>query len=487
MQVHVLAPTVIVVYGVWKLLLTYIQHRNSPLNDVPGPWYTKWTTSVLRYKWMSGQRAEYVQALHEKYGPVVRLSPNEVDFSSVSGAKRIHAFKQPFPKGSMYNSLRNFNGATNVFNTRSLDDHARHRRLLSTAMSETNLKQFHNLIYDRADLVVEKLGLDMKKNGATDVFKWWLFYSTDVIGELTFGDSFRMLEQGKMNQYTYDLQQTGARVANRVAFPGMITLASRIPLPVFSAAADAVKRMHSYAEESIRRYERIIAAEPNKPNPTLFTKVFNASDEIMTQAEIVTNAQAYIVAGSDTTANTLTYLVWAICRNKALQERLVREVQGLPDSFQDEDIRALPFLNQVIKETLRCYASAPAYLPRVVPSDGCDIDGYWMPGGTEVQTQAYSMHRNHAVFPNPNQFNPSRWESPSKEMKDAWMPFGGGPRICIGLHLAQIEIRAAAAKFFRAFPNAKVSALDGFSDNEMEQVIYFLMYPKGKRCLIQMS
>ena len=59
--------------------------------------------------------------------------------------------------------------------------------------------------------------------------------------------------------------------------------------------------------------------------------------------------------------------------------------------------------------------------------------------------------------------------------------------VCIGLHLAQMELRIAASKFFRAFPNAEVSTLEGFSNNDMEQVIYFLMYPKNKRCLIQAS
>jgi hypothetical protein len=83
------------------------------------------------------------------------------------------------------------------------------------------------------------------------------------------------------------------------------------------------------------------------------------------------------------------------------------------------------------------------------------------------------------------------------------MPFGGGARskcnyfcrnfrtnectVCLGLHLALMEMRLAVAGFFRTYPDAKVSTHDGFSDGEMEQVIFFLMFPKGKRCMIQTS
>jgi cytochrome P450 len=73
----------------------------------------------------------------------------------------------------------------------------------------------------------------------------------------------------------------------------------------------------------------------------------------------------------------------------------------LPDVYKDDDLKALPYLNQVIMETLRCYAAAPAGLLRDVPKTGCEIDGYWMPAGTEVMTQAYSMHRDREVYPEP--------------------------------------------------------------------------------------
>jgi len=67
-------------------------------------------------------------------------------------------------------------------------------------MSEASLKSVEHIVSQRATLAVDKIGLEMKREGAADIMKWWLYFSTDVIGELTFGDSFRMLEQGKVSK-----------------------------------------------------------------------------------------------------------------------------------------------------------------------------------------------------------------------------------------------------------------------------------------------
>jgi cytochrome P450 len=206
-----------------------------------------------------------------------------------------------------------------------------------------------------------------------------------------------------MNQYTRDLQNVASQAGIRIAFPGLVKLASYLPLPLFSETYASLLRMRSYAEESIRRYESPVAEKPNRHKPTLFAKLFQATEDTMSHEEIVSSAQSYIVAGSDTTAHSLTYLTWAVCRDEKIKAKLVGELQNLPDGYQDEDLKALPYLNQVIQETLRLYSAAPAFLPREVPAGGCEIDGHWMPGGTAVQTQAYSMHRNAEIFPKPEQ------------------------------------------------------------------------------------
>ncbi len=162
---------------------------------------------------------------------------------------------------------------------------------------------------------------------------------------------------------------------------------------------------------------------------TLFSRFYRAVDSAaLSMNEITNNARTYIVAGSDTTSNTLTYLVWAVCRDPAVKRLLLAELAALPDTFVDADLKRLPYLSYVVEETLRLHSAAPAGLPRVVPEGGASFGKYWLPANTIVTTQAYTLHRNPVAFPNPDKFNPSRWENTTQTMKDSFMPFGGGSR-----------------------------------------------------------
>lgn len=104
------------------------------------------------------------------------------------------------------------------------------------------------------------------------------------------------------------------------------------------------------------------------------------------------------------------------------------ELRTLSDGLDYDQVKALPYLSQVIEETLRLYAAIPFGLPRYVPEGGATLAGRYIPGGMTVSAQAYSMHRNPSVFPEPLKFDPSRWEKPTQEMKDSFVPFGGGSR-----------------------------------------------------------
>lgn len=140
-------------------------------------------------------------------------------------------------------------------------------------------------------------------------------------------------------------------------------------------------------------------------NMNLFGQMLAAGDDYekaaLTDKAIREEAGNLIVAGSDTTAVTLTYLVWAVLRDPALQARLEEEIASLSDQLDTAELENAPLLNSVIEETLRLYGAAPGALPRMVPSQGMIVAGHRLPGGTEVSTQAYTLHRDSRIFPEP--------------------------------------------------------------------------------------
>lgn len=116
--------------------------------------------------------------------------------------------------------------------------------------------------------------------------------------------------------------------------------------------------------------------------------------------DVHVEATSLIFAGSGTTANTLTFLSYAVLTRPRLQAELEEEVGRLKEGFDDVELEGLPLLNAVINETLRLYCAVPGSLPRVVPQGGATLGGYFIPEGTTVSTQAYTDHRNEAAWPN---------------------------------------------------------------------------------------
>ncbi|GES65493.1 cytochrome P450 [Aspergillus terreus] len=326
-------------------------------------------------------------------------------------------------------------GVQNLFNTNDPQFHGRHRRLLSMPMSDTSLRCVEPLVNSKIHFTIQRMNDDIERAGVVDIYKWWILMASDIIGELSFGESLGLLETGMESPFITDLKAIGTMEALNSTFPCLVNLASILRLPFIPNTVSGGRRMVQYADEAIARYKKHLVTNAENPKVSLFTRIYKATADGLTDAEVRDEALNYIIAGSDTIATSLTYLVWAVCRSPRIKQALLEEVNSLPDGFNDQDTRRLSFLGQVINETLRF-------------------------------------------------FNPSRWENATKPMKDAFMPFGGGSRICLGLHLALREIRLATCYFFRTFPHAEVFD-EKSTDADMDQVIYFLMAPKGKRCFIK--
>lgn len=130
-------------------------------------------------------------------GPIVRITPDQVDICDTSAVMEIHKPNSRFAKTVFYRKISIGNVPT-TFSTTDRDFHTHHRRLLASPISNSSLTRLEPIIANRIRIAVDKITMDLTDHGVTDVFKWWLFMATDIIGELTFGDSFRMLEIGKV-------------------------------------------------------------------------------------------------------------------------------------------------------------------------------------------------------------------------------------------------------------------------------------------------
>jgi len=149
--------------------------------------------------------------------------------------------------------------------------------------------------------------------------------------------------------------------------------------------------------------------------------------------DIAAECLDHMAAGIDTTGDALCFLMWELSRpaSRKYQKRLQDELLANPEASFDK----LPFLDAVVMEGLRCFPAIPMSLPRYVPHGGRTIDGYFVPEGTIVSCQAYSVHRmDKEVFPEPDDFRPERWlsEEGDAERKRLFFAFANGGRGCVG-------------------------------------------------------
>lgn len=182
--------------------------------------------------------------------------------------------------------------------------------------------------------------------------------------------------------------------------PLLCSVLQWIPVTSVQDVVNADEKVQEYAEETMLRVKREGLGARN-----VFSRLLaeNEKDsDYLTDYQLAFEAAGLIVAGSGTTAVTLTYLVWAVLANPSVQATLENEVSALRSDYSDADLDALPYLSAVIEETLRLYGAAPGALPRTVPEGGATLAGYFIPGGVTVSTQAYTLHRDSGIYPEPN-------------------------------------------------------------------------------------
>jgi len=173
----------------------------------------------------------------------------------------------------------------------------------------------------------------------------------------------------------------------------------------------------------------------------------------MSDDEIVANLLTFITAGHETTAVALTWTVWLLAKDQATQQRVFEEVRAVAGNQMIDAtcVEGLSFCRQVIQEAMRLFPPAPG-IGRIAKK-AMEIGGMQIPARTRIHIPVFALHRNVGLWDNPNAFDPDRFAADQVKTRSryAFLPFGGGPRVCIGAGFAMIEAAIILATLVRAF------------------------------------
>ncbi|MFB9807364.1 cytochrome P450 [Haladaptatus pallidirubidus] len=165
----------------------------------------------------------------------------------------------------------------------------------------------------------------------------------------------------------------------------------------------------------------------------------------LTMAEVRDNMTALLLAGHDTSAVALTYAWYELSRHPEIRESLAEETENVirNGSLSGDDFDALERTRNVIKETLRLYP--PTWGVNREAIETVTLGGYELPAGTQVMMPQWVVHRDDRFWEQPETFDPSRWKRESNRPEYAYFPFSGGPRHCIGMRFARLELVVSLA------------------------------------------
>jgi cytochrome P450 len=194
------------------------------------------------------------------------------------------------------------------------------------------------------------------------------------------------------------------------------------------------------------------AGEPGEDVLGLLIEARDADGESFDDGQIRDQILTLLFAGHDTTTSTVAFLFYELSRSPEWEERLLEERRGVGRRPSAAELFGeMPQLDMAVQETLRLYP--PAWIgPRRATRD-FEFGGYRVPAGLPVNYSSWASHRLPDVFGDPDAFKPERFapEERAKMPKGAYIPFGAGPRICIGMRFGELEIRAIAAAILSRF------------------------------------
>jgi cytochrome P450 len=396
----------VLLYRVWITVYRIFIH---PLRKYPGP--TLYAASNLPQLVRSGlgYGNALLEQLHDQYGPVVRVGPDKLSYIDPRAWKDIHGHRTVgrgvFQKDASVMGKREHPDIIHADDA----NHSRQRRIFSHAFSDRALKEQEPLILGYVDLLVSKLNETRERQASTrqknaiDMVRMYNFTTFDVMADLTFGEPLGMLKEG---EYVPWVSNIFASIKFMLfgsflqVYPFLAVLFT--PL-MWGSLREKMKKHEQFSNERVDR-----RLEYGMDRGDIWSLVQrNADTNKISRGEMYSNAQIFMIAGTETTATLLSGLTYLLCRNPDKMVKLVGELRSLesPENLNIATLQGLPYLNACLEEGLRLYPPVPMIVPRVTPARGAIVCDQFVPEGVSLGDSLETVLSNQATTDTSHSFS----------------------------------------------------------------------------------
>ncbi|KAJ9658389.1 hypothetical protein H2201_007829 [Coniosporium apollinis] len=422
---------------------------------------------ILAHK---GFRSKRLEELHRKH-PVIRTGPNSLSYGDVRAIKDIYGHNTKCTKDDAYV----LTAGTHFHLADVIDkgDHARKRKVLSSAYAIKNLENWEHKVADKTERLIAQFdrrctaplpaGHNPTPEDLTvDYRAWTNFFTLDAIADIGLSERLSFLDQGsdrclaqRGDGSTYEvnfrdcLYETAHKQSlllwNYDWYPVINRLTNIIPFygRMGRLARDWDGVVLRRATERLKRYQ---AGEKLDDFFQALMEDKNAHPNNLEWGEIVAEVGIMLNAGSATTAIAMANVMHQLLKPE--HRRILQQLREEIDAVLDDDdiiapydkVKHLPYLRACLDESLRLFPPTPQGLGRKIPTEGMYVLGDFIPGGTSVSVSAYVAHRQESAFPQGDKFIPERWlGEQGKALQPYFLAFSAGARGCIGRNISYLE------------------------------------------------
>ncbi|KAA8572114.1 hypothetical protein MFRU_018g01200 [Monilinia fructicola] len=434
-----------------------------PLARFPGPklaaatrWYEAYYDVVHE-----GQYTFKIKRLHKEYGPIIRISPNELHVIDPAFYEKLYCYDGRWDRYAW--AMSSFSTAGSVIWTVDHDMHRARRVPLNLYFSKAQVFQKQALINRVVEKFCDRI-LALSGMGIFDLGAAISAFTRDVSTEFILCKTYNCLEKEDFDIGRTNIFQRAGRMRRITKHaPWFGPFMKSLPLNwVMKISDEGTKLLFQYLEDTRRDTEIILDAISSTTPDTItpHTMIHDILDSNLPAKDkklerLLDEVATISGAGFETTASVLRLVIFHIFSNPAILERLRDELasSSMDDTQDIKRLERLPYLTSVLMEGLRLSPAVASRSARIAPDRDLWYKEWRIPAGTPIGMTTLLMHTDENLYPDPMRFDPERWTDleARKKTEKTYGPFSRGTRNCLGMHLAWAEcylfLAAVAQRF----------------------------------------